>query len=178
MIITLAMNAVVQGLMVVHTGGFSPQDLASAAMRFLATGFIIPNVPNSVLVWAVIGGLTIFVLTRTTFGRAIYAIGNSERAAYSSGAPTQRVVMATLRSPADSAPLPACCSLAMPARRPRRWAIPISCRRSRRWCWAAPRSLAGAAPISARSPVHHHAPAIDPIGDADRRGGRRSFMAW
>src|SRR6186997_1416898 len=43
MIITLAMNAVVQGLMVVHTGGFSPQDSASAAMRFLATGFIVPN---------------------------------------------------------------------------------------------------------------------------------------
>jgi len=95
MIITLAMNAVVQGLMVLYTGGFSPQDSASAAMRFLATGFIIPNLPNSVLVWAVIGALTVFVLTRTTFGRAIYAIGNSERAAYLSGAPTQRVVMTT-----------------------------------------------------------------------------------
>ena len=70
MIITLAMNAVVQGLMVVHTGGFSPQDSASAAMRFLATGFIIPNLPNAVLVWAVIGALTIFALNRTTFGRA------------------------------------------------------------------------------------------------------------
>jgi len=95
MIITLAMNAVVQGLMVVHTGGFSPQDSASAAMRFLATGFIVPNLPNAVLVWALIGALTIFALNRTTFGRAIYAIGNSERAAYLSGAPTQRVVMAT-----------------------------------------------------------------------------------
>ena len=95
MIITLAMNAVVQGLMVLYTGGFSPQDSASAAMRFLATGFIIPNLPNSVLVWAAIGALTVFVLTRTTFGRAIYAIGNSERAAYLSGAPTQRVVMTT-----------------------------------------------------------------------------------
>ena len=95
MIITLAMNAVVQGLMVVHTGGFSPQDSASAAMRYLATGFIIPNLPNVVLVWAVIGALTIFALNRTSFGRAIYAIGNSERAAYLSGAPTQRVVMAT-----------------------------------------------------------------------------------
>ena len=29
MIITLAINAVAQGLMVVHTGGFSPQDSAS-----------------------------------------------------------------------------------------------------------------------------------------------------
>ena len=33
MIITLAVNAVAQGLMVVHTGGFSPQDSSSPAMR-------------------------------------------------------------------------------------------------------------------------------------------------
>ena len=39
MIITLATNAVAQGLMVVYTGGFSPQDFASDAMRYLATGF-------------------------------------------------------------------------------------------------------------------------------------------
>ena len=38
MIITLAVNAVAQGLMVVHTGGFSPQDSSSPAMRTLATG--------------------------------------------------------------------------------------------------------------------------------------------
>ena len=33
MIVTLAVNAVAQGLMVVHTGGFSPQDASSPAMR-------------------------------------------------------------------------------------------------------------------------------------------------
>ena len=38
MIVTLAVNAVAQGLMVVHTGGFSPQDSSSPAMRALATG--------------------------------------------------------------------------------------------------------------------------------------------
>ena len=38
MVVTLAVNAVAQGLMVVHTGGFSPQDSSSPAMRFLATG--------------------------------------------------------------------------------------------------------------------------------------------
>ena len=34
------------------------------------------------IVWAVIGAATVFLLTRTTFGRAVYAIGNRERAAY------------------------------------------------------------------------------------------------
>lgn len=93
MIITLATNAVAQGLMVVHTGGFSPQDAASDAMRFLATGFIIPDVPNAVIVWAIVGAAAVFLLTRTTVGRAIYGIGNQERAAYLSGIGPQRVVM-------------------------------------------------------------------------------------
>jgi ribose transport system permease protein len=93
MIITLATNAVAQGLMVVYTGGFSPQDAASRAMRYLATGNAIPSVPNAVLVWAVIGGITIWLLARTTFGRAVYAIGNRERAAYLSGIDTRRVTM-------------------------------------------------------------------------------------
>src|SRR3712207_9092154 len=33
MIVTLAVNAVAQGLMVVHTGGYSPQDASSPADR-------------------------------------------------------------------------------------------------------------------------------------------------
>ncbi|MGC2778919.1 MAG: ABC transporter permease [Bradyrhizobium sp.] len=93
MIITLATNAVAQGLMVAYTGGFSPQDSASAAMRYLATGNVVSGLPNAVLVWAIIGGAAIWLLTRTTFGRAIYAIGNRERAAYLSGIDTRRVTM-------------------------------------------------------------------------------------
>jgi len=93
MIITLATNAVVQGLMVVYTGGFSPQDSASRAMRFLATGYTIPSSPNGVLVWLAVGILAVFLLTRTTFGRSLYAIGNRERAAYMSGIDTRRVTM-------------------------------------------------------------------------------------
>jgi ribose transport system permease protein len=93
MIITLATNAVAQGLMVVYTGGFSPQDSATFAMREIATGEIIPLVPNAVIIWAIIGAATVFLLTRTTFGRAVYAIGNRERAAYLSGIDTRRVVL-------------------------------------------------------------------------------------
>jgi len=93
MIVTLATNAVAQGLMVVYTGGFSPQDSAPAAIRYLATGFAIPGVPNAVVIWAILGTVTVFALTRTGFGRAVYAIGNRERAAYLSGVDTRRVVM-------------------------------------------------------------------------------------
>lgn len=95
MIITLAVNAVAQGLMVVHTGGFSPQDASSDAMRFIATGDTLFGIPNALIVWAAVGGATVFLLTRTTFGRAIYGIGNRERAAFLSGIRTQRVVLVT-----------------------------------------------------------------------------------
>ncbi|EJC84316.1 permease component of ribose/xylose/arabinose/galactoside ABC-type transporter [Rhizobium leguminosarum bv. trifolii WSM2297] len=93
MIITLATNAVAQGLMVVYTGGFSPQDSATFAMRYLATGFLLPGLPNAVLIWAVVGAATVFVLNRTTFGRSVYGIGNRESAAYLSGINTRWIVM-------------------------------------------------------------------------------------
>src|SRR5664279_5540440 len=92
MIVTLAVNAVAQGLMVAYTGGFAPGDSASAAMRYLAAGTIL-GVPNAAIMWLLTGCLAVFLLNRTTFGRAIYGIGNKETAAYLSGVPTQRVVM-------------------------------------------------------------------------------------
>jgi ribose transport system permease protein len=94
MVVTLAMNAVAQGLMIVHTGGFSPQDSSSRAMRVIATGDTVFGIPNAVLVWAAVGVAAVFLLTRTTFGRTVYAIGNRERAAYLSGARTRMVVTA------------------------------------------------------------------------------------
>jgi ribose transport system permease protein len=92
MIITLAVNSVAQGLMVAYTGGFAPQDSASPAMKFLAAQSSF-GVPHAVIVWVVVGALAVFLLTRTTFGRSVYGIGNREAAAYLSGVPTQRVVM-------------------------------------------------------------------------------------
>ncbi len=93
MIFTLGVNAVAQGLMVYHTGGFAPQDKASALMRELAVGRLIPGVPNPLLLWIVVGALTVFMLTRTTLGRRIYAIGNKERAVFLSGVDAKRVVL-------------------------------------------------------------------------------------
>lgn len=93
MIVTLAVNAVAQGLMVVHTGGFAPQDASSKAMRFIATGHSVFGIPNALWIWALVGGITVFVLSRTTFGRSIYAIGNSERATYLSGVGTRFVIL-------------------------------------------------------------------------------------
>ena len=93
MIFTLGMNAVVQGLMVLHTGGFAPQDHATDAMHFLAVGRPVFGIPNALLIWVVVGTLTIFLLTRTAFGRRVYAVGNREAAAYLSGVNTNAVII-------------------------------------------------------------------------------------
>ena len=93
MIFTLGMNAVAQGLMVYHTGGFAPQDRATVFMRDLVVGRLVPGVPNPLLIWLVLGAATVFMLTRTTLGRQIYAIGNKERAVFLSGVDTRRVLL-------------------------------------------------------------------------------------
>jgi len=93
MIFTLGTNAVMQGLMVVRTGGAAPQDMSTDSMHDLATGSIIAGIPNPVWIWVLVGAVTVFVLKRTTFGRALYAIGNRERAAYLSGVHTRRIVV-------------------------------------------------------------------------------------
>jgi len=93
MIFTLGMNAIAQGLMVVHTSGFAPQDHASPAMHFVAVERSILGIPNALWIWLAVAGLTVTLLTRTAFGRRVYAIGNSERAAFLSRVNVKGVVL-------------------------------------------------------------------------------------
>jgi ribose transport system permease protein len=92
MIFTLGMNTVLQGLMVVFTGGFAPRSEAPAWMEELAIGKTL-LIPNSLFVWIVVGIMTVFLLTRTPLGRYIYAVGNQEQAVYLSGIRTPWVLV-------------------------------------------------------------------------------------
>ncbi|MET2832924.1 ABC transporter permease [Mesorhizobium shangrilense] len=92
MIFTLGVNAVVQGLMVLYTGGYAPQDRATGLMQWLAGGRIL-GVPNATLVWILLAILAGFILRLTPLGRYIFAIGNRERAAYLSGVDTRLVLI-------------------------------------------------------------------------------------
>ncbi len=93
MIFTLGVNAVLQGLMVLYTGGSAPPSTAPAVARTLSGGHLIPGVANAIPIWALVGLLVTVLLRVTPFGRAVYAIGNRERAAYMSGMPVRRVVL-------------------------------------------------------------------------------------
>jgi ribose transport system permease protein len=103
MIFTLGVNAVLRGLMVMLTGGFAPQSSATKIMIWIATAepLSVPiggghswGIANSVVVWALVSALLVFMLTRTPMGRYIYATGNREAATYLSGINT-RVVLIT-----------------------------------------------------------------------------------
>jgi ribose transport system permease protein len=93
MIFTLGMNAVMRGLMVAYTGGFAPPTAATDLMQYLAVARLGGVIPVALLVWLAVSMVIVAILTRTMLGRAIYAIGNRERAAYLSGINTNRVIL-------------------------------------------------------------------------------------
>lgn len=92
MIFTLGMDTVLRGVTVAQTGGFAPQDQATPLMLALAKDRVL-GIPVALLVWAAVSLVVAFLLARTTFGRALYAIGTRERAAYLSGIRTQRAII-------------------------------------------------------------------------------------
>jgi ribose transport system permease protein len=92
MVFTLGMNTVLQGLMVVFTGGFAPRSQAPEWMETIAVGKVL-FIPNSLFVWIVVGAAAVTLLGRTPIGRYIYAIGNQERAAFLSGINTRVVIV-------------------------------------------------------------------------------------
>lgn len=92
MIFTLGVDSVMRGLMVWHTGGFAPQDHATPLMRFLSSERIL-GIPVAIYVWIAVSAVIVLILNRTAFGRAIYATGNREGAAYLSGIRTRWVIV-------------------------------------------------------------------------------------
>ena len=121
MIFTLGMNAMLQGLMVLHTGGFAPQTRPPTLMD-VWPGRTLLGIPNSLFVWIAVGVAIVFLLKRTPLGRYIYAIGNREHAAYLSGVKTAPCSSAASCSPACARRSPACCWRAFRTRPFRPWA--------------------------------------------------------
>jgi ribose transport system permease protein len=88
---TLAMNGIIQAATLIYSGG-APLSLAPSDLHWLMRGGILYVPP---IVWLLIPfviGATL-ILTRTPFGRQIYAIGNSLRVAELSGVPVTRVII-------------------------------------------------------------------------------------
>ncbi|MBB3931664.1 ribose transport system permease protein [Kaistia hirudinis] len=91
-IMTLAVNVILQGGILVYTGG-APPATAPAAIQFLAVGRI-AGFPVIVLLWIVLAIVATLLLSKTAFGRYLYAVGSSATVAEFSGVPTLRTSVA------------------------------------------------------------------------------------
>jgi len=82
-VMTLAMNGILQGAALVYSNG-TPDGFASPGMRWFMTGKLLSVTP---VVWFVMAfvAAALVLLGRTTFGRRVYAVGNSPLVARLSG---------------------------------------------------------------------------------------------
>jgi ribose transport system permease protein len=92
-IMTLASNVILQGLILVYTGG-SPTPSAPALIQFLAVGRWGP-VPVIATIWAALAAIAWVLLSKAAFGRHLYALGTSAKVAEYSGVPTLRTSIIT-----------------------------------------------------------------------------------
>lgn len=95
-VVTLATNTLLLGMVLVTTSGSTSQAGGQPASLFrtLATGHIGP-ISVSGIVWVVFAVVAILLLAATRFGRHIYAVGNNPVAARISGVPVIRTVVST-----------------------------------------------------------------------------------
>lgn len=91
-IATLGMILIVQGIRFFYTGGM-PKSQVPSTIKFWGQGMTGP-VPNAVIIWLLVVLVAAFVLSRTTFGRRLYAVGGNPRAAHLSGVSVDRVKLA------------------------------------------------------------------------------------
>lgn len=84
LVMTLGMIGVVQGLILIYTGG-TAAGRAAPLMVTLVKGDTILSIPGLLWIWFVLGALLVLVLRRTTFGWRVYGLGANRRAAALSG---------------------------------------------------------------------------------------------
>jgi ribose transport system permease protein len=86
-VMTLAMNGIVEGLALGISGGMTCAACASYAPPVIAAAVhdVWLGIPAALWLWLVVIAVVSFVLSLTRFGRTTYAIGNNARAAYLAG---------------------------------------------------------------------------------------------
>lgn len=93
-IATLGMNTLVLGAALIYSGG-APRGAIPENMRYWGTGFIFKAIPAAALVWLALAVIVGIVLTRTVYGRRVYATGANPRTAFLSGINVDRIRAST-----------------------------------------------------------------------------------
>ncbi len=94
LVMTLGMTGVVQGLILVVTGG-RPQGASAPIMQVVLSDAWIAGIPGVVFIWIILAAAVWLLLQRTAFGKALYAIGSNRTTARLSGVRVERIVMLT-----------------------------------------------------------------------------------
>lgn len=90
-VMTLSVNVIAQGLLLIITRGFPP-PLAPKALTIIAAGKLGP-VPFILFVWIILAAVIVLVERRTIFGRYLYALGSNRAVATLSGVPVARTTI-------------------------------------------------------------------------------------
>ncbi len=95
LVMTLGSGLMTGGAMIVY----SQQNLASTPrvpdfIQTLGAGKLAGLVPVNLFLWLILGGLILFALHRTGFGRLIYAVGDNREACHLAGVRVWRVLFA------------------------------------------------------------------------------------
>ena len=97
LIMTLGMNAVLIGVFTVGVTTFlkGSSTMPDAVITASTATFLFDPLSWPVIIWAVIGGLFLFMLNKTGLGRLVYAIGDNAQAARLAGVKVWQVQWAT-----------------------------------------------------------------------------------
>ena len=88
-VVTLGMLSSARGLTMLYTGG-KPVPSLTPEFRWMGTGHVF-GVPAPILVLLVVFAISWWVLTKTRYGRHVYAVGGNPRAANTSGIAVSRI---------------------------------------------------------------------------------------
>jgi ribose transport system permease protein len=94
LVMTLGMTGVVQGLILVITGG-RVEGGAAPWLTALVSGSLVFGIPGVVLFWLILGVAMWLLLWRTAYGRRLFAVGTNRVTAQLSGVRVRRVVVLT-----------------------------------------------------------------------------------
>ncbi len=92
-IVTLGMMTIVRGIALIAANG-QPVFGVTKEFEGLAGGFVLGSIPNLVIYFVIITLVLAFILTRTVFGRHVYAVGGNETAAKVSGINVEKIKLA------------------------------------------------------------------------------------
>lgn len=96
LIATLGVLAALQGVSLLVTGGKNLTVASPDATWFSAIGRgHLFGIPLPIVILIVLAAMLAFVLTRTTFGRMVFAVGGNETASIYSSLPTGRIIFST-----------------------------------------------------------------------------------